>query len=159
MFLILCLSILEVIKAFYFQYICLDWLNYLRLFSGSTAVFKCQVTGEPAPKVTWNKGMKKLTTTKDKKVEVFYDEETQQHTISMKGKMLHNINYFTHHTINIYDIIIYYTKYNILCIWNIIYFCKNTSTTQYYNFYPSNKGWCINTFFPQPFCLTQPPKL
>ena len=54
-------------------------------FAGSTAVFKCQVSGEPTPKVVWSKGMKKLSTTKDKKVEVFYDEDTDQHTISMKG--------------------------------------------------------------------------
>ena len=61
-------------------------------FAGSTAVFKCQVSGEPTPKVVWSKGMKKLSTTKDKKVEVFYDEDTDQHTISMKGSYVARYN-------------------------------------------------------------------
>lgn len=50
-----------------------------------TAVFKCQIRGDPTPKVTWNKGMKKLTSTKDGKVKVFYDEKIDQHTIELQG--------------------------------------------------------------------------
>lgn len=57
----------------------------LLLLAGLTAVFKCQIRGEPKPKLTWTKGRKVLTTTKDEKVKVFYDEENDLHTIVMKG--------------------------------------------------------------------------
>lgn len=50
-------------------------------------MFKCKLSGEPAPKVTWLKGKRVLTTTKDEKVKVFYNEMTQEHVIEMKGTM------------------------------------------------------------------------
>lgn len=53
---------------------------------GSEAVFKCQVVGEPTPKVTWSKGRKILKTTKDEKVKVIYDEGSDQHIIKMTGE-------------------------------------------------------------------------
>lgn len=70
-------------------------VNFL-IHSGSTAVFNCKVVGEPAPKVTWSKGRKILTSTKDGKAKVYYDEPVDQYTLMMAGRnTVHSAPYIT----------------------------------------------------------------